>query len=204
MRYLLIVITLLFSSVAFSAKIDMTNPNKVIQSVSSNTFARITADQARLKADPDYIQVVIEEELIPYFDYKYAAYKVLGAHLRKTSIEQRNNFVEVFRLYLVNSYSNILFKYDQQEIQIAGNTNFKDANIVTIPVRIQDKNNQTVQLSFKLRKNQKSGEWKVFDVIAEGISMLNTKQSEISELIQRNGIDHVIDLLAKKNSEFSS
>jgi len=204
MRYLLIVITLLFSSVAFSAKIDMTNPNKVIQSVSSNTFARITADQARLKADPDYIQVVIEEELIPYFDYKYAAYKVLGAHLRKTSIEQRNNFVEVFRLYLVNSYSNILFKYDQQEIQIADNTNFKDANIVTIPVRIQDKNNQTVQLSFKLRKNQKSGEWKVFDVIAEGISMLNTKQSEISELIQRNGIDHVIDLLAKKNSEFSS
>jgi len=204
MRYLLIVMTLLFSGAALSTEIDMSNPNKVIQSVSSNTFARITAEQTRLQADPDYIKVVIEEELIPYFDYKYAAYKVLGAHLRKTSIEQRNNFVEVFRLYLVNSYSNILFKYDQQEIQIAGNTNFKDANIVTIPVRIQDKNNQTVQLSFKLRKNQKSGEWKVFDVIAEGISMLNTKQSEISELIQRNGIDHVIQLLDKKNSEFSS
>lgn len=204
MRYLLMVITLLFSAVAFSAEIDMSNPNKVIQSVSTNTFARITAEEARLKTDPDYIQVVIEEELIPYFDYKYAAYKVLGAHLRKTTIDQRNDFVEAFRLYLVNSYSNILFKYDQQEIKIAGNTNYKDASIVTIPVRIQDKNNQTVQLSFKLRKNQKSGEWKVFDVIAEGISMLNTKQSEISELIQRNGIDSVIKLLEKKNSEFSS
>ncbi|MFT6927621.1 MAG: phospholipid transport system substrate-binding protein [Psychromonas sp.] len=204
MRYLLIIMTLVFSSVAFSNEIDMSNPNKVIESVSTNTFARITAEQARLQADPDYIQVVIEEELIPYFDYKYAAYKVLGAHLRKTTIEQRNEFVDVFRLYLVNSYSNILFKYDQQEIKISGNTNFKDANIVTIPVRVQDKNNKTVQLSFKLRKNQKSDEWKVFDVIAEGISMLNTKQSEIGELIQRNGIDHVIELLKKKNSEFSS
>ncbi|HEY7866485.1 MAG TPA: ABC transporter substrate-binding protein [Psychromonas sp.] len=204
MRYLLIVITLLFSAVAVSGKIDMSNPNQVIQSVSSNTFARITAEEARLKADPDYIQVVIEEELIPYFDYKYAAYKVLGAHLKKTTIDQRNEFVEAFRLYLVNSYSNILFKYDKQEIQISGNTNFKNANIVTIPVKVRDKNDKIVQLSFKLRKNQKSGEWKVFDVIAEGISMLNTKQSEISELIQRQGIDHVIDLLEKKNSEFSS
>ena len=71
-------------------------------------------------------------------------------------------------------------------------------------MKVRDKNDKIVQLSFKLRKNQKSGEWKVFDVIAEGISMLNTKQSEISELIQRQGIDHVIDLLEKKNSEFSS
>ncbi|PKH01898.1 ABC transporter substrate-binding protein [Psychromonas sp. MB-3u-54] len=204
MRHLLIVMTLLFSSIAFSDQIDMSNPNKVIQSVSTNTFARITAEEARLKADPDYIQVVIEEELIPYFDYKYAAYKVLGAHLRNTTIEQRNEFVEAFRLYLINSYGNILFKYDQQEIQISANTNFKNGSIVTIPVRVRDKDGQIVQLSFKLRENKKSGEWKVFDVIAEGISMLNTKQSEISELIQREGIDHVIKLLEKKNSEFSA
>lgn len=204
MRYLLIGMTLLLSGFAFSGEIDMSNPNKVIQSVSNNTFARITAEEARLQADPNYIQVVIEEELIPYFDYKYAAYKVLGAHLKKTTIVQRNEFVEAFRLYLVNSYSNILFKYDQQEIQISSNTNFKNANIVTIPVRVRDKNDKIAQLSFKLRKNKKSGEWKVFDVIAEGISMLNTKQSEISELIHRQGIDHVIKLLEKKNSEFSS
>jgi phospholipid transport system substrate-binding protein len=204
MRYLLTLITFVFSSVVFSAEIDMSNPNKVIQSVSDKTFARITAEEARLKANPDYIQVIIEEELIPYFDYKYAAYKVLGANLKKTTADQRNEFVEVFRLYLVNSYSSILFKYDQQKVEIFANINFKDASIVTVPVKVRDKNNQIVQLSFKLRKNQKSGEWKVFDVIAEGISMLNTKQSEISDLIQKKGIDHVIELLDKKNSEFSS
>lgn len=204
MRYLITLITLVFSSLVFSAVIDTSNPNTVIKSVSDKTFARITAEETRLKANPSYIQVVIEEELIPYFDYKYAAYKVLGTHLKKTTAAQRNEFVEVFRLYLVNSYSSILFKYEQQEVEISSNTNFKDASIVTVPVKIRDKNNQVVQLSFKLRKNQKSGEWKVFDVIAEGISMLNTKQSEISELIQKKGIDHVIELLEKKNSEFSS
>lgn len=204
MRYFLTAMTLFFSSLVFSLGVDMSNPNKVIQSVSANTFERITADQTRLQADPNYMQVVIEEELLPYFDYKYAAYKVLGADLKNTTINQRNDFVEAFRLHLMNTYGHILFKYDKQEIEVADNTNFKNASIVTVPVNVRDKNNQIVQLKFKLRENKKSGEWKVFDVIAEGVSMLDTKQSEIKDLIQKKGIDHVIELLKKKNSEFSS
>ena len=204
MHYFLTVFTLLFSSFVFSSAIDMSNPNKVIQSVSVNTFDRITADEARLQADPNYIQVVIEEELLPYFDYKYAAYKVLGADLKNTTINQRNDFVEAFRLHLMNSYGNILLKYDRQKIEVPGNTNFKNARIVAVPVIVRDKSNQVVQLSFKLRENTKTGEWKVFDVIAEGVSMLDTKQSEIKALIHKEGIDHVIELLKKKNSEFSA
>ncbi|WP_372880511.1 phospholipid-binding protein MlaC [Psychromonas sp.] len=203
MRYFLTVITLLFSSIVASVEIDMSNPNKVIQSVSAKTFARITAEGERLQTDPNYMQVVIEEELLPYFDYKYAAYRVLGTDLKKTTVTQRNDFVEAFRLHLMNSYGHILFKYDNQNIEIADNKNFKDAKIVTVPVNVRDKNNQVVQLKFKLRENKKSGEWKVFDVIAEGVSMLDTKQSEIKDLIQKQGIDKVIQQLQKKNSEFS-
>jgi len=204
MRYFLTLMTLLFSGFVFSSDVELTDPNKVIQSVSAHTFDRLHAEQERLQAEPNYIQVVIEEELLPYFDYKYAAYKVLGAHLKKTTKGQRDDFVEVFRLHLMHSYGHILFKYDQQDIEIAGNINFKDANIVTVPVNVRDKNDKLIQLSFKLRKNKKSGEWKLFDVIAEGISMLNTKQSEINDLLQKKGIDHVIELLQKKNNEFSS
>lgn len=178
------------------------DPNQVLHSVAVNTFARITADKQQLEAQPNHIKVIIEEELIPYFDYKYASYKVMGSHLKKTTKEQRNAFVVAFKSYLVNAYGHILFEYDQQEIEILDNNHFKDKKIVSVPVRIRDKNNQVTQIAFKLRKNKKTGEWKVFDVIAEGISMLNTKQSEFNNIIYKQGIDHVIDLLNKKNSEF--
>ncbi|WP_028864245.1 MlaC/ttg2D family ABC transporter substrate-binding protein [Psychromonas aquimarina] len=204
MRILSIVLLILCSTFAAANEVDMSNPNQVIHSVSINTFARINAEKEHLQEEPDYIQVVIEEELLPYFDYKYAAYKVMGSHLKETSKVQRNDFVNAFRTYLVNAYGNILFKYDQQQIEILDNTHFTDKKIVSIPVRIRDKNEQLTQLAFKLRKNKKTGEWKVFDVIAEGISMLNTKQSEINDLIKKKGINHVIQLLEKKNSEFSS
>ncbi len=204
MRILFTVITLLFVSFASSATVDMSDPNQVIHSVSISTFARITAEKERLQSEPSYINVVIEEELIPYFDYKYAAYKVMGRHLKNTSKAQRNEFVEVFKTYLVNAYGHILFEYEQQEIEILDNTHFKEKKIISIAVRIRDQNDQLTQLAFKLRKNKKTGEWKVFDVIAEGISMLNTKHSELNELIQKKGINHVIELLEQKNREFSS
>lgn len=207
MRILSIAIALLvacFSNTALAVTVDMSDPNKVLHSVSSNAFSRITEEQNRLQREPEYIKVVIEEELLPYFDYKYAAYKVMGPHLKNTSAAQRSHFVDAFRTYLVNTYGHILFEYKQQKIEILDNTQFKDKNIISIAVRIRDENEQLTKLDFKLRKNRKTAEWKVFDVIAEGVSMLNTKQNELGELIQKQGINHVIELLEQKNREFSS
>ena len=202
MRIIFCILLSFCSLFVSSDEMISSDPNQVLHSVAVNTFARITADKQQLEAQPNHIKVIIEEELIPYFDYKYASYKVMGSHLKKTTKEQRNAFVVAFKSYLVNAYGHILFEYDQQEIEILDNNHFKDKKIVSVPVRIRDKNNQVTQIAFKLRKNKKTGEWKVFDVIAEGISMLNTKQSEFNNIIYKQGIDHVIDLLNKKNSEF--
>ena len=182
----------------------LTDPNKVLHLLSDSTFSRLNSEKSRLKTEPKYIKVIIEEELLPYFDYKYAAYSVIGSNLKTTTAEQRNNFVDAFRSYLVNAYGHILFKYDKQTLTILDNKNFKGKKIISIPVKMRDNNGQVTQLDFKLRKNKKTGEWKVFDVIAEGISMLDTKRSEFSALIQKKGIDEVIKLLLQKNSEFAS
>jgi len=202
MRTLWILFFSLWSLFAIADEIVVSDPNQVLRSVSTNTFTRINNERAQLDAQPEHMQTIIEEELLPYFDYKYASYKVIGSYLKKTTREQRNEFVNAFKSYLVNAYGHILFEYNNQELQILDNAHFKDKKIISIPVRILDENEQVTQISFKLRKNKKTGEWKVFDVIAEGISMLNTKQSEFNELIHKKGIDHVINLLKQKNSEF--
>lgn len=202
MRIVLFIFFSFISSLVNSEEVPVSDPNQVIRLVSINTFARIHAEKSKLEEQPSYIKVIIEEELIPHFDYKYAAYKVMGTHLKNTTKAQRLEFVEVFRSYLVNAYGHILFEYNQQEIKILDNRHFTDKKIISIPVKIFDQSGQVTQIAFKLRKNKKTGQWKVFDVIAEGISMLNTKQSELGEILRKKGIDHVIGLLEQKNSEF--
>lgn len=189
-----------FSSIAETdVKVDMHNPNSVLHVVSSQTLARITQEKAKLSAQPEYIKVIVEEELIPYFDYKYAAYKVMGRHLKSTTKQQRTEFVKVFKTHLINAYGHILFEFENQTIKIKDNRNYEGKKTVSIQVDLLDENKKLTKLSFKFRKNKKTGEWKVFDVIAEGISLLSTKQSEIGELINKQGIDRVIELLNKKN-----
>lgn len=184
-----------------AAENEFTDPNQTLELVSTSTFARLNKERNRLENEPEYIKVLIEEELIPYFDYKYAAYSVLGPNLKKTTPEQRKQFVDAFYEYIINAYGQILLNYNQQTLTIQGNKNFKGKKIVSIPVRMQENTGQVTQLNFKLRKNSKTGEWKVFDIIAEGISMLETKRSEFSALIKQQGIDELIKLLKQKNSE---
>ena len=200
-----IVLFMLFSflcSLSNAAEAVETNPNEVIRSVSAQTFARINNEKNKISEDPTYMKLIIEEELMPYFDHKYASYKVMGSYLQETTKEQRDSFVEAFKQYLINAYGHILYEYDQQKVEIQDNDFFNDKSIISIAVRISDENDKITQIAFKLRKNKNTGEWKVFDVIAEGISMLDTKQSEFSELLHKKGIDHVIELLENKNSEF--
>lgn len=206
MRFIIIFFVLFCSlpSQLIAAENNLTDPNQTLELLSANTFARLNKEKARLDNEPDYIKVIIKEELIPYFDYKYAAYSVLGPHLRKTTIEQRNQFVTAFYEYLINAYGHILLNYNQQTLTIIGNKNFKGKKIINIPVRMQENTGQITQLNFKLRKNTKTGEWKAFDVIAEGVSMLDTKRSEFSSLLQRKGVEELTKLLQEKNSEFSS
>ncbi|MBB1271566.1 phospholipid-binding protein MlaC [Psychromonas sp. SR45-3] len=206
MRLFIYVFAFLYS-LSFSliaSESDITNPNQVLHSVSTTTFKRLNDEKSRLQSEPEYIKVIIKEELIPFFDYKYTAYSVVGPNLKNTTPEQREQFVDAFLAYLINAYGLILGKYDQQSLLILDINNFKGKKIVSIPVRMTDNNGQVTQLDFKLRNNSKTGEWKVFDVIAEGVSMLDTKKSELRPLIQKQGIDEVIKLLLEKNSEFVS
>jgi phospholipid transport system substrate-binding protein len=46
-----------------------------------------------------------------------------------------------------------------------------------------------------LRKNQKTNEWKAYDMVAEGISLLSSKQSEFQSILRKDGLQKVIDLM---------
>ncbi|MEP1870594.1 MAG: ABC transporter substrate-binding protein, partial [Paraglaciecola sp.] len=52
-----------------------------------------------------------------------------------------------------------------------------------------------INLAFKLRKNKKTDEWKAYDMVAEGISLLSTKQGEFESMLRKDGLDAVMDMM---------
>lgn len=172
--------------------IDKTKPYEMMAQVSEVTFARLKAEQSAIQSNPNILKTIVNEELMPYVNVKYAAYKLLGTHLKKTSAEERAEFVVAFREYLVASYAQVLTLYTDQEITLEKAKAIpKGKKIISVRVDILDSARPTVKVDFKLRKNKKTEEWQAFDMVAEGVSLLSTKQSEWNGKIRKEGISSV-------------
>ncbi len=179
--------------------IDKKNPYLMIKTVAGKTFERFANEQQLIRANPNRLKNIVREELMPYINYKYSAFKVIGKHLKKTKAQERKDFVPVFREYLVTSYAQVFTLYDNQPVEFAPAKKFSDKKIVAVNTRVIMQGRDDIDVSFKVRKNRKTNEWKAFDMIAEGVSLLDSKQAELSSIIRQKGLPYVTELLKKKS-----
>lgn len=179
---------------------NVVNPYELANSVASKVIDDIKANKDRL-ADKKVALSIINNDLMPYVDVKYAAYKVIGTSLKTTSPEDREKFTEAFAVYMQENFASVLSKYTNQQI-IPAKVQEVDANtkLVSVKMLIREEGKKDLELILKLRKNSKTGEWKAFDLIGENISMLDAKISELSPVIKNSGIDAAI----KKLQEISN
>ncbi len=189
-------VVLTLTSAIAAPMVDKTDPYIMMAAVSTTMFDRLKAEQATIAQNPEHLRVVVQQELLPYVNSRYAAYKVLGPQLKKTTKEQRNAFVDAFTDYLVASYAQVLTQYSDQNIQIEpAKAVPADRSIVSVRVDIIDKQRPPIRLDFKMRKNKKTNEWQGYDMVAEGVSMISTKQSEWSGQLRTEGVDAVTNTL---------
>lgn len=69
-------------------EINDQNPYQLVKGVATKTFDRIKANQEQIKQDPEMLRTIMEEELVPHIDYKFAAFMVLGKHFKSVPKEK--------------------------------------------------------------------------------------------------------------------
>ncbi len=201
MRLAIGLLTLTLSIFTSAQDVDKSNPYHMIKEVADITFKRFAQEQNEIQKEPNLLKDIVREELMPYIDYKYAAYKVLGSYLKKTTKEERNEFVPVFRDYLVTSYAQVFTLYKKQLVEFEPEKAINaKSKIIAVKTSILEPGRDPIDITFKVRKNKKTKEWKAFDMIAEGISLLDSKQSELSSVIRQNGLPHVTNMLREKST----
>ncbi len=176
------------------AQISSEDPYVMVQDVASNTFDRIKLEKQQIKANPEQLRLVMEEELIPYIDYRFAAFMVLGKHFKSVPEDRLGEYVQVFREYLITRYAVAMGYYDDQTVVFEPKSNSEGEKTVTVRAVIQDENRPDIKIAFKVRKGR-SGEWRAYDMVAEGISMLSSTRSEFETMLRQDGIDKVISVM---------
>jgi phospholipid transport system substrate-binding protein len=91
--------------------------------------------------------------------------------------------------------------YDDQLVEFAPALQFDGRSDVTVRAIIKDGERPDIKVAFKVRKDRKSDQWQVYDMVAEGISLLSSKRTEFESILRQDGIDKVIELMRKNIAE---
>ncbi|WLS79423.1 phospholipid-binding protein MlaC [Erwinia pyri] len=192
----LMVAMLIIAPVAANAAADQTNPYQLMNEAAGKTFTRLKTEQPKIKQDPNYLRQIVRQELLPYVQIKYAGALVLGRYYKDATPAQREAYFAAFGDYLAQAYGQALALYNGQTYQIAPEQPYADKNIIAIRVTIVDPNGRPpVRLDFQWRKNSRTGDWQAYDMIAEGVSMITTKQNEWSDTLRQKGVEGLTQLL---------
>lgn len=178
-----------------------TDPYKMMEVLADNTFQRIAREQATIKKDPEILRTIVTEELVPYIDSRYAAGYVIGNSVKLSTIpkEDFNKFVVAFQNYMVGTYAGVFTQYRDQKVIIEPGAPLDPSKkIITIRTRVIDPGKPDIKIEFKLRRMKDTNNWLVFDMVAEGISLLDSKRSEFGSLIRQQGLNSVATLLDEK------
>ena len=179
-------IATLFSNQAFAE----TSPYVLMQQTADKLFSDIKANQGKIKSNPEYLRTIVRHALIPHVHVKYAGPLVLGKSLSSANEAQREKFFDAFGQFIEQSYAQVLTQYSDQKVEIESEKPTDGKSIVTIRVNVISANNTPpIKLDFKWRKNSRTGEWQAYDMAAENVSMVATKQNEWSSILRQQGID---------------
>ncbi len=140
----------------------------------------------------------IEAVAFSVFDFKTLSKLVLARNWKKLDKAQRKEFVEEFKQYLSRNYGSRLERYEKANVEVL-NARLEPRKDVTVFTKVVGSEFNGIAMNYRLRLRK--GEWKVIDIVIEGVSMLANFRAQFSEVIGREGPEGLIEAMRKRNTE---
>ena len=153
---------------------------------------------AKLDKQKERAQVIdrLRQIVYPLFDFNEMAKRSLGANWRRLNSQQQQEFVSTFTALLEKTYADQIDLYDGQQVVYTGES--VDGDYAQVDSRIIDKNGQTYSVAYRLHKVD--GKWRIYDVIAENISLVNNYRSQFNRVIARSSFEELLKIMRDQTS----
>lgn len=129
------------------------------------------------------------------FDFPEMARRSLGTHWRKRTAQEREEFVGIFSDLLERSYRKKIERYTDQEIIYSAER--VDGKYGVVTTAISDKR-ENVEIPIDYRVIRRNDQWKVYDVVIDGISLISNYRSQFNRIIQRGSYAELVKKMRVK------
>ena len=172
-------------------------PDAMVKRVSAETVQAIKGDPKLAAGDPARVREVIEQKLLPNFDFMRMTSLAMGRNWKQATPEQQEKLTNEFRTLLVRTYSNALTQYRDETIDVKPLRGDANASEVTVRSEVVRAGRPPVQIDYGLTRTPQG--WKAYDVVVGGVSLVTTYRDEFNEQIKAGGVDGLLKTLADKN-----
>jgi phospholipid transport system substrate-binding protein len=132
------------------------------------------------------------------FDYQELSERTLGRDWKKFNPQQQTEFVDLFSKLLENVYADRILAYTHEEIDYGKQSELAE-NRVEVESYIITTDNKKVPLFYRL--TQKDGQWRVYDVVIEGVSMIKNYRGQFRQILSKQSPDNLLKTLREKVNE---
>ncbi|PTQ89908.1 MlaC/ttg2D family ABC transporter substrate-binding protein [Agitococcus lubricus] len=179
--FLAMVSVMLAAQLTYAAE----NPKDFVQRISTDLTTRLVKDRAAYKKDPDLLLTIIKENIEPYVDFNGFAKGVMGQFYRQATDKQRADFTETFKKSLIRTYANGLGAYENQKFNVKPFTAGDDPKKAQVDMDIQTGSGTVIPVSYQLVLDSQ-GQWKVRNVILDGINLGLTFRNQFASTVESN------------------
>ena len=178
------------------------SPDDVVKVTADGVISHIENNRSVLEKNPGKIYEMVDQLIIPRFDFISMSKWVLGKHWKQASEAQRSEFITQFKALLVRTYARALLEYSGQEIKYFPSEQNPKSNIAVVKTELTSASNTHLPILYRM--HQKNEEWKVVDVSVDGVSLVTTYRGSFATQIKKNGFDSLLNELSKKNARLDA
>jgi phospholipid transport system substrate-binding protein len=185
-----------------AAAAEVTAPDALAKSVTEEVLAVLRADKDIQAGNTKKVIDLVENKVLPHFNFTRMTRLAVGANWRQASPEQQKALTGEFRTLLVQTYAATLTAYRDQKVEIRPLRLQPTDTDVVVKSSIVQPAGKPVTVDYRMEKTDNG--WKVYDVVVADLSLVQNYRGTFNAEVQKGGIDGLIKALADKNKQLAA
>ena len=192
------ILATLLAALAPLAAFAQEAPDALVRRIGEEVLAIVKSDKDVQAGNSQKVVALAEQKVLPHFDFTRMTRLAVGRNWQQATPEQREALTKEFRTLLVRTYSNSISQYRNQKFVVSPmRADAADKDVVVHSAVMQD-NGPQIPIDYRMEKE--GSDWKVYDVVIDGASLVTTYRGSFNDQIQKGGIDGLVKTLRERNA----
>ncbi len=185
-------VTMLFAWMSSWAQAEQT-PHELVESVTADVLQVVRDNQEVLDQSPKEFYAAVNDVLSPVIAFDYIARSVMGRYAKQATADQRQRFSQVFQSDLISTYAKGMAAFGDERIEVLPPTqDIEGQKRVNVIQKVYTENGENT-VSYTMGFSKKTSEWKLLNVVINGVNLGATFRSQFAQAMQKAGdLDVVI------------